>query len=130
MKALSIRQPWAWLVAMGLKDIENRSWPTDYRGLILIHAARTVEHEEYVRCLHFCIRKFNLALPQEHTLQRGGIIGQARLTGCLRDSDSPWFAGPFGFRLRDAWPRLFHPCRGEPGIFDVEMAFANPMSQS
>ena len=36
---LSIRQPWAWLIAHGWKNIENRTWPTGYRGRFLIHAA-------------------------------------------------------------------------------------------
>ena len=40
MKALSIRQPWAWLIVNGHKDIENRSWPTRFRGPVLIHAAK------------------------------------------------------------------------------------------
>lgn len=39
MKALSIRQPWAWLILHGGKDIENRSWNTNFRGRFLIHAA-------------------------------------------------------------------------------------------
>lgn len=40
MKALSIRQPWAWLIVAGYKDIENRSWPTNFRGRVYIHASR------------------------------------------------------------------------------------------
>jgi hypothetical protein len=40
MKELSIRQPWAWLIIAGHKDVENRSWTTTYRGPLLIHAAR------------------------------------------------------------------------------------------
>lgn len=38
MKALTIRQPWASLIAVGAKSIETRSWPTKYRGELLIHA--------------------------------------------------------------------------------------------
>lgn len=38
MKAISIKQPWASLIAHGIKDIENRSWRTNYRGRVLIHA--------------------------------------------------------------------------------------------
>ncbi|WP_206002040.1 ASCH domain-containing protein [Paraburkholderia aromaticivorans] len=38
MKALSIRQPWAWLIVKGHKDIENRTWSTRFRGRVLIHA--------------------------------------------------------------------------------------------
>jgi ASCH domain len=37
MKALSVRQPWAWAIISALKDIENRGWPIHYRGDILIH---------------------------------------------------------------------------------------------
>ena len=43
MKALSIRQPWAELIVAGLKDIENRTWRTDYRGPVLIHAGMKIE---------------------------------------------------------------------------------------
>lgn len=42
MKALTIRQPWADLIASGEKQIENRTWQTDYRGPLAIHAGRTV----------------------------------------------------------------------------------------
>jgi len=38
MKALSIKQPWASLIAHGIKDIENRTWKTKIRGSIFIHA--------------------------------------------------------------------------------------------
>ena len=41
MKALSIKQPWASLIAHGIKDIENRTWATKYRGKVLIHASGT-----------------------------------------------------------------------------------------
>lgn len=40
MKALTIRQPWASLIALGVKTIETRSWPTNYRGPVLIHAGK------------------------------------------------------------------------------------------
>ena len=40
MKALTLTQPWASLVAIGAKRIETRSWSTPYRGLLAIHAAK------------------------------------------------------------------------------------------
>jgi hypothetical protein len=40
MKALSVRQPWAWAIIYALKNVENRGWPIHYRGDILIHAAK------------------------------------------------------------------------------------------
>ena len=46
MKALSIRQPWAWLIVHGRKDIENRSWRTKFRGRFLVHAAQGMTRRE------------------------------------------------------------------------------------
>lgn len=46
MKAISIKQPWASLIAHGIKDIENRTWkcPQQYIGQrVLIHAAKTTD---------------------------------------------------------------------------------------
>lgn len=40
MKCLTLTQPWATLVALGLKGVETRSWSTDYRGPLAIHAAK------------------------------------------------------------------------------------------
>ena len=39
MKAITIRQPWASLIVHGIKDIENRSWQTNFRGRVLIHSS-------------------------------------------------------------------------------------------
>lgn len=41
LRCLSIRQPFAWAVCAGIKTVENRSWQTDHRGLIAIHASAT-----------------------------------------------------------------------------------------
>ncbi|MEH2033227.1 MAG: ASCH domain-containing protein [Nostoc sp.] len=54
MKALSVRQPWAWAIIYALKDIENRGWPINYRGDILIHAAKTCTKKEYQSAREFC----------------------------------------------------------------------------
>ena len=43
MKAISLWQPWASLVAAGVKRHETRHWPTNYRGPIAIHAAKTLD---------------------------------------------------------------------------------------
>jgi hypothetical protein len=45
MKALSIQQPWAWLIVNGYKDIENRSWFTKGRGKFLLHAGKKLDKE-------------------------------------------------------------------------------------
>lgn len=43
MKALSLWQPWATLIAVGAKTFETRSWSTDYRGPLLIHASKNTD---------------------------------------------------------------------------------------
>lgn len=45
MKAITLKQPWATLIAEGLKEYEFRSWKINYRGEILIHAGKTVDKE-------------------------------------------------------------------------------------
>ncbi|RCJ19276.1 hypothetical protein A6770_31970 [Nostoc minutum NIES-26] len=54
MKALSVRQPWAWAIIYASKDIENRGWPIYYRGDILIHAAKGCTKKEYQQAWEFC----------------------------------------------------------------------------
>ena len=43
MQVLSVRQPSAWAIARGHKAVENRSWDTDYRGVLGIHASLRVD---------------------------------------------------------------------------------------
>ena len=45
MKAITIKQPWATLIALGLKKFETRSWRTKYRGPLAIHAGKSVDKE-------------------------------------------------------------------------------------
>ncbi|MQA14935.1 MAG: ASCH domain-containing protein [Pseudonocardiaceae bacterium] len=51
MRALSIRQPWAWAILHAGKDVENRSWPIRHRERLVIHAAKTVDHQAMVVAL-------------------------------------------------------------------------------
>ena len=39
MKTLSVKQPWAYLICAGIKDVENRTWKTKFKGRVLIHAS-------------------------------------------------------------------------------------------
>ena len=125
MKALSIRQPWAWHILHSGKDIENRTWPTKFRGRVLIHAAKGLTRREYDDVMEFllvqCLRGAARNTPKLSDLQRGGIVGSVEIVDCLRnhESDSPWFIGKFGFVLRDPQPLPFIPLTGRLGLFDV-----------
>ena len=125
MKALSVRQPWAWLIVNGHKDIENRNWPTKFRGPILIHASKFMTAESYCDCAEFLaqIGKVVPNFPSFRKLQSqlGGIVGQAEIIGCVPASSSPWFVGEFGFVLRNQKVLPFQPCKGKLGFFRAEL---------
>jgi hypothetical protein len=73
MKALSIRQPWAWLIITGHKDVENRSWTTTYRGPLLIHAARRADD-----VMADIENRYGVSIDRT-ALQFSGIIGRVEL---------------------------------------------------
>jgi hypothetical protein len=125
MPALSIRQPWAWLIVHGFKDIENRGWPTQFRGAVLIHAGKTLTRDYYDEQASAIARAGLMppGFPPFDELPRGGVVGQARIVDCVSESSSPWFiAGGYGFVIRDAMPLPFMPERGKLGFFDVRVA--------
>lgn len=119
--ALSIRQPWAWLIVMGHKTIENRGWMTSFRGPAFIHAAKGMTEDEYEACRAFAL-KIDPAIPfpMARHLERGGIVGLAEVTDSVRNHPSPWFVGPVGFVLARPRPLPFERCRGELGFFNPE----------
>jgi hypothetical protein len=114
--ALSIRQPWAWLILHGGKDIENRSWYTHRRGPILIHASQGMTKAEYQEA-QWTAEDNGIELPPFDQLQRGGIIGQVEIVDCLTHSTSPWYFGQYGFLLKNPKPLPFQPCKGSLGFF-------------
>jgi hypothetical protein len=125
--ALSIRQPWASLIILAWKDIENRTWPTYERRPILIHAAKTMTKREYNEAIDFAasidrertMRLLASGVLAFDNLPRGGIIGSVKLVDCVRRSTSPWFVGPNGFVLRDPKPLPFVAFKGQLGFFEV-----------
>lgn len=120
MKALSIQQPWAWLIVNGYKDIENRDWPTRYRGSLLIHAGKKIDAEAL---MWLRSKTATFPLPAGIVIPRsfdvGGIVGEATLVNCVTSSTSRWFKGNYGFVLSNATPRPFQPLRGQLGLFEV-----------
>lgn len=119
--ALSIRQPYAWLILFGGKDIENRSWSTAWRGPLLIHAATGMTMREYRAAAAFAAAR-GVTVPPANELLRGGIVGQVRLIGCvsqfsLRGHVSRWYEGPWGWLLDSPRPLQFQPCVGHLRLF-------------
>ena len=88
MKALSLTQPWATLVAIGAKRIETRSWQTKYRGPLAIHAAKgwPVRNEMLCRAEPFrsaFLSRGEVAYAQGATFPKGYIIAVVELVDCV-----------------------------------------------
>lgn len=120
MKALSIRQPWAWAVLHAGKRVENRDWPTAFRGRVLLHASKGCTRGEYEEAAWAISGDARVKVPPLVELPRGAIVGAATIYDCVSASDSPWFCGPFGFLLSHvvALPEPI-PCKGALGFWDV-----------
>lgn len=77
VRTLTIRQPWAeWIIA-GEKDVENRTWSTSHRGLLGIHAGRSVA----------ALREMGLD-PAGFVL--GALVGVVELVDIVRNHPSRW----------------------------------------
>lgn len=76
MKTLTIKQPFATLIVEGLKEYEFRTWKTNYRGEILIHAGKGVDKK--------AMKKYEY-LGLEYP--KGCIIGKATITDCIKIDD-------------------------------------------
>jgi len=98
LRCLSLQQPHAWAICVGAKTVENRSWGTEYRGLVAIHAgARRQRVNELVRKVgRRCAGLFTL----------GAIIGVAELVDVVEMNESlesnPSAYGPVCWILRNA----------------------------
>lgn len=98
--ALSLKQPWAALLAHGYKSIEVRRWPTARRGRILIHAARYSDPRPEVWA----------RVPPELTAAAqlvGGIVGAGELVECRCYRTPEEFAADRDRHLND--PEWFRP---------------------
>lgn len=127
MKALTIQQPWAALIAAGVKLCENRTWNTSYRGLLAIHAGSKrhprggEEEAEYSARLD--------AVPGCRSL--GRIVAVATLCNVLSYEDVPdeffdeqfaFVEGPFCWILADVTPipEAVQPyVRGSLGLWNL-----------
>ena len=76
MKVLTIKQPFASLIAEGYKEWEFRTWKTKYRGEFLIHAGKSVDKKAMDK-----FKYLNLDYPQ------GCIIAKVNLTDCIEIND-------------------------------------------
>lgn len=130
VKALSLKQPYAWLIANGYLLVDDRTWGTHYRGPILIHASKGL-YEQYYDYLKATT---DIPLPDKDKLGYGGVVGVANLVLCCQPGNLPkgvnreqrvHFGGVhaeyYGFLFEQARPLSLMPCSGKLGIFDLDI---------
>lgn len=145
MKALSVKQPWAWLIVNGYKDVENRIWPLpktfEVPQRIYIHASKTwdiLSQDTIADVARRLLINYDVAedwlVNQLRPQSRGVIVGEVLVVGEY-SIDRPrgmygalnepqWYHGPpyYGFALRDheAYKEPI-PYKGRLGFFKVEL---------
>ena len=155
IRALTVRQPWASAIAFGDKRVENRSWPTAYRGLLAIHAGASVDWDATEKAWPAAgLAPYVAGAPRKAwtaSLPLGAVIAVAELAGCHDDGTAPCLT-PLGRQGRlvmcSPWAQRFQwhwqladvrplrepvPCRGALGLWrlpaDVEKAVRAQLSE-
>jgi hypothetical protein len=124
VKTLSVRQPWAFAILHLGKDIENRSWPTDYRGPLAIHASKPIDRQAVGDLERWLEIKIN-----DNELVTGAVVGTVNLVDCLPpDGPGDESPGEWAERGQYHWlldnPRPLErpiPRLGKLGLFEVEV---------
>lgn len=131
MKAISIKQPWASLIAHGIKDIENRSWkcPQKYIGQrVLIHTSKTTVKEGWKALTREQLKKVipykNKLYGDNEELPKGAIIGSVVIADCVQNHPSLWAEkGVWNWVLKDAilFDKPIEGVKGKLGFWDFNM---------
>lgn len=149
-RAISLTQPWAWVILNLGKRIENRDWVTHFRGRLLLHAAKGMTVADWYAA-HDFVAAFDaeaaarIPKPKDPALVRGALVGRAELVDVVspgwkfasrrrpRDNwteqQKRWYMGAYGFVLAHVRPTNVVPCKGAlglwvPGSELIQQAFA------
>lgn len=134
MKALSLTRPWPWIIEHLGKRIENRSWTTDYRGPVLLHASKTMRQSDWYAAHDFVYQRrgqeaaASIPKPKDPRLVQSAIVLVAELVdiiwpgwkmprGFAADAawlkdQKRWYMGEYGWVLRYVAPTNITPCAG------------------
>ena len=125
MKAITIKQPWASLIVSGLKDIENRTWKTSFRGRVLIHAGKSVSKNGWREMSQKQIdvaANTNMIGAKFDELPFGAILGSVEIVDCVQNHPSLWAEnGVWNWVLAD--PILFPepiPAKGKLSFWEYD----------
>ena len=136
MKAITVLQPWAWLLATGKKRCETRSWKTNYRGEILIHAGKknmtNIMRQTFFEAMYMKqAGVFNTEMITEAIIGKANLVNCVRIDEAMRELIRKQHFDEYAFGYfspgRYAWvmenPVLFDtpiPARGYQGLWNWE----------
>jgi hypothetical protein len=126
MKALSVRQPWAWAIVTGIKTVENRSRPTRHRGPLVIHASRSR------RSLRGDFSNLLPNLPPVEQLDFGALVGVVEVVDCVPVAEvegDPFAVGPWCWLLAGARRIRPIPFKGQVAMFKVPDRLVMPLDR-
>jgi len=146
MKAITIKQPWASLIVEGVKDIENRTWKTSFRGRVLVHAAAkpdNIKLEIEGQASYKEIQMFSVLGRAEDDNLFGCIIGSVEITDCVINHPSIWAEKtPYAYLGKltvECQPPIYNfvlanpiifpepiPCKGKLSFWDYPGILAKP----
>lgn len=131
MKALSFYQPFAWAIANGHVDIDDRSWSTSYRGPLAIHASKKFHMGYYL----YLKDVLGLDIPEPSDLGYGGVVAIVNLVDCL-EPGAPTTVPPhrrahggglcYGLVLTDVQKVELIPAKGRQRLFELDVGTPTP----
>lgn len=116
-RVLTVQQPWADWIVDGLKDVENRSWATNYRGRLWIHAGKTEDKGAWFWASAALGERRAMELANAHHPILGAIIGHVDLVDCSHASRSVWWTGSWAWMLDRAKRTEPEYIRGRQGLW-------------
>lgn len=135
MKAITICQPYASAIMSGIKRVENRDWPTNYRGPLLIHSGKSRQWlDSYDGAQMEEMEQAGFKFDEDgqliitHPEYFGAIIGIVDLVGCTKldkyleyiGNQDAWAFGEYCWIIENPrWVKPVIPYRGQLGLFNV-----------
>lgn len=119
-KALSVKQPWAELICLGIKDVENRMWRTKFRGRVFVHATQAPDKSAILSKQ----REDATDHIEEFYFKNSAIIGEVTITDCVQNHKSIWAdkgEGIWHWVLEDAvfYDKPIENVKGRLGLWNI-----------
>lgn len=132
IKVLTVKQPWAHLIVDNIKDVENRTWQTKYRGELYIHTSKNSFDFwalDYIKNIdnllyQYVVDYFGIKNNKitKHMEQFGSIIGKTNIINILDNSYSVWaMKDSYHWMLKNSSRINPIPCKGKLNIWEYDL---------